>query len=192
MFGVASWLCFVCIWLGSVGCVLFHLFKSVVFQIKLLLLVFHSNNKFKSWNISSVWGWCWWLCFVVQCLSNTQTFVGCSFRLLLWFSVDLFLSLLVVLLAVVIIINILSIYPLSIVNILVLIILFVFVNITFIFFFFISLEYIIHFSIFSINFQINLIAFYSIWLFRSFLFYVIHYFFNCCQNCGISVIIFIC
>ena len=99
----------------------------------------------------------------------------------------LFVNFFLSLFAVAIIIDILPIYLLSIVNTLVLFIPFVFVNITFNSF--ISLECIIHFSIFNINFQINLISFYFKRLFQSsqFISYLLllqllsklWYFFNC-------------
>ena len=114
--------------------------------------------NFKSWIISSVCGWCWWLCFVVLCLSNTRTLVGCSFYVVVVIFVKLFLSLFVILLAIVIIINILSIHHFSIANMFLLIVPFAYVNITFNSF--ILLECIIHVSVFNINYQINLISFY--------------------------------
>ena len=127
--------------------------------------------NFKSWIILFVWGWYWWLCFVVLCLSNTWTLVGCCFFVFFFIVVVIYcwiLSFLIILLVIVIIICIFSIHPLSIANMFILTIPFAFINITSNYF--IPLEYIIHFSIFNINFQINLISFYFHWLFQSFYF----------------------
>ena len=139
--------------------------------------------KFKSWIILFVWGWFWWLCFVILCLLNTWTVVGCYLHIIVVVNYYWSHSFFVILLAIVIVINIFSIHPFSIANIFLLIVLFAYVNITFKSF--ISLECIIHFSIFNINYQINLIPFYFIWLFQLFLFYVIYYYFNCYQNYGV-------